>query len=268
MEVTNKVQGCALERTIASFPASLEQSGVRVLCQRSELLRQARDPDDWWGRVISGAVATCALLADGRRHVIEFLFPGDLFGMQPLAFAELRMEAISSPTVYVRYPRERIERAADTDPLVARQIREATLQTLARLQGQTVLLGRGRAVEKIAAFLLEMAARARRRSDGSVVLPMSRYDIADHLGIAVETVSRVLSELRSRGTICVRGGRTVQILNRSALEQLNAEGAAWSRNSASAQLPRAHRVHGIPKQVRQQPSSGCSLSMSTEQLGR
>jgi CRP/FNR family nitrogen fixation transcriptional regulator len=249
MEVTDKLRGCAIERTIASFPAALEQSGVRVLCQRSDLLRQARDPDDWWGRVISGAVATCALLADGRRHVIEFLFPGDLFGMQPLAFAELRMEAISSPTVYVRYPRERIERAADTDPLVARQIRQATLQTIARLQGQTVLLGRGRAVEKIAAFLLEMTARGRRRSDGRVVLPMSRYDIADHLGIAVETVSRVLSDLRSRGTISVQGGRTVQILNRSALEQLNAEGASWSRNSVSAQRLPARRVCGVLKRI-------------------
>jgi CRP-like cAMP-binding protein len=249
MEVTSKLQGCAHERQHASFPASLEQSGVRVLCRRRDLLRQPGDPDDWWGRVISGAVATCAVLADGRRHVIEFLFPGDLFGMQPLAFAELRTEAISSPTVYVRYPRERIERAADTDPFVARQIREATLQTITRLQGQTVLLGRRRAVEKIAAFLLEVTARGRWRSDGSVVLPMSRCDIADHLGIAGETLSRVLSDLRSRGAICVRGVRTVQILERSILEQLAAEGASSSRNSATAPLPTARRVHGILRQL-------------------
>jgi CRP/FNR family nitrogen fixation transcriptional regulator len=229
MEVTDKLRECASNpRNIAPFPASLEQSGVRVLCRRREILWQARDPEDGWGRIIDGAAATCALMSDGRRQVIEFLFPGDFFGMQPLAFAELRTEAISSPTIYVRYPRERIERAADTDPRVARELREATLQTIARLQGQTIVLGRANSLEKIAGFLLEMAARARPDSDCSVVLPMSRYDIADHLGMAVETVSRVLSELQSRGTIALRSGRTVKIVKRWTLEQLSAGGAPWN----------------------------------------
>jgi CRP/FNR family nitrogen fixation transcriptional regulator len=245
MDVTDQLQGCAMELKTKSFPASLEQSGVRRLCQRGDLLSQARESDDCWGRIIEGAAATCALMTDGRRHVIEFLFPGDLFRTQPLAPAELRTEAISSPTVYVRYPLERVERAADTDLLVAREIREATLQTIARLRGQIVILGHAKALEKIAAFLLEMTARGAPRSDGSVVLPMSRYDIADHLGMAVETVSRALSELRSRGTIALEGGRTVRLVKRSTLEQLSAGGAPWGHNSASAPQSRRHRVHDV-----------------------
>jgi CRP/FNR family nitrogen fixation transcriptional regulator len=234
-----------MELKARSFPASLEQSGVRRLCRRGDLLSQDRESDDCWGRIIDGAAATCALMTDGRRHVIEFLFPGDLFRTQLLAPAALRTEAISSPTVYVWYAAAQVERAADTDLQVAREIREATLQTVARLKGQIVVLGRAKALEKIAAFLLEMAARTPPRPDSGVVLPMSRYDIADHLGMAVETVSRALSELRSRGTIALEGGRTVKIAKRSTLEQLSAGGNPWGHNSLSAQVSRARDMHDI-----------------------
>ena len=162
MEVTDKLRECASDqRNIAPFPASLEQSGVRVLCQRRDLLWQARDSEDWWGRIIDGAAATCALMTDGRRQSSNSCFRAtSLLCSRCPSQTYVRKRSLS-PTVYVRYPRERMEWAADTDPLVGRELREATLQTIARLQGQTIVLGRATAREKIAGFLLEMAARGR-----------------------------------------------------------------------------------------------------------
>jgi CRP/FNR family nitrogen fixation transcriptional regulator len=81
-----------------------------------------------------------------------------------------------------------------------------------------ILLGRRRALERVSGFLLEMANRAQSEVEGTVVLPMSRYDIADYLAVAVETVSRSLTTLRSERVINFVGARHFRIVNRKALE--------------------------------------------------
>jgi CRP/FNR family transcriptional regulator, nitrogen fixation regulation protein len=96
----------------------------------------------------------------------------------------------------------------------------ATFQSIARMQRHMVMLGQTSAPEKVSAFLLEMSDRSQHCASSAVFLPMSRYDIADYLAMAVQTVSRTLTQLRIRQTIAFRGMRHVCICNRNALKVL------------------------------------------------
>jgi CRP/FNR family transcriptional regulator, nitrogen fixation regulation protein len=87
------------------------------------------------------------------------------------------------------------------------------------MQTQLLILGRITALEKVGSFILEMAARLSNGDSGRVALPVSRYDIADYLGVSVETVSRALSDLKQRGVIKLLGTRTVSIVHRDLLEE-------------------------------------------------
>jgi CRP-like cAMP-binding protein len=114
----------------------------------------------------------------------------------------------------------RAERLADSDPQFARYIREAAFESIARLQRRMVTLAQTSALEKVSAFLLEIADRSHTAPTQAVFLPMSRYDIADYLAIAVETVSRALTELRGRHAIAFRSARQMRISDRGALEEV------------------------------------------------
>ena len=106
----------------------------------------------------------------------------------------------------------------EADQRLARCVREITFGSIERLQSRMILLGRSRALERVCGFLLEMAHRAQKEIEATVALPMSRYDIADYLAIAVETVSRSLTTLRSEQMITFVDTRHFRIVNRKALE--------------------------------------------------
>jgi CRP/FNR family transcriptional regulator, nitrogen fixation regulation protein len=167
--------------------------------------------------LVHGAARQCAIVSKGRRRIVEFLLPGDLFGFG-VPFEHLySVEVIVANTVIARYPRCSVEQLADRDPLVGRSILDRVLETLARLQWRMILLGNATALERVSAFLLEMAERSAADCRSDIMLPMSRYDIADYLGIAVESVSRALTTLRHRGAITLRASRCVHIVDRDAL---------------------------------------------------
>ena len=171
---------------------------------------------DYCYRLVHGAARKCTVVSKGRRRIVEFLLPGDLFGFGTLFERPYSVEVIVASTI-ARYVRCRVEELADCEPLVGRSIRERVLETLARLQWRTVSLGSGTALEKVSAFLMEMAERSAIDSKNDIMLPMSRYDIADYLGVAVETVSRALTELRLTGVITFRASRCLHIIDRGAL---------------------------------------------------
>ena len=102
---------------------------------------------------------------------------------------------------------------------IAREIRKIAFAALLRLQAQLLILGRITALEKVGSFILEMAARLSDGDAHQVALPVSRYDIADYLGVSVETVSRSLSDLKHRGAIKLQGTRSVSIVDRDVLEE-------------------------------------------------
>jgi CRP/FNR family nitrogen fixation transcriptional regulator len=172
-----------------------------------------------WYFLISGAARRCTIRADGRRQIVDLLLPGDFFGLAFGDQSDATIEAAANNTVVASYLRLRIEVMADSDPKIARELRELAFTALSRTQTQLLILGRITALEKVGSFILEMAARLSNSDSERISLPVSRYDIADYLGVSVETVSRSLSVLSQRGVIKLLGTRTVNIVDRDVLEE-------------------------------------------------
>jgi len=183
-----------------------------------EICSQGRPPEHWYF-LISGAARRCAIRSDGHRQIVDLLLPGDFFGLEFGDQSDDTIEAVAEATVTASYPRARIEALAESDPKIARELREIAFTALSRMQAQLLILGRITAPEKVGSFILEMAARLSDQDSDRVSLPVSRYDIADYLGLSVETVSRALSDLKERGAIRLLGTRTVSIVQRNVLEE-------------------------------------------------
>ena len=184
--------------------------------------------EEYWFCILSGAARKYLLLADGRRRIDDFLLPGDFFGFRARHTEFFAADAIVAGTEVARYPRRGVEAAADSDPRLARQIREVAFESISRSQARLLILGRVTAREKVHAFLDEMAHRSFDGPTNAVVLPMSRYDIADYLAVSVETVSRALTDLKRRGTIRAAGTRRIEILT----HELTEDGLHRLRSSA------------------------------------
>jgi CRP-like cAMP-binding protein len=181
-------------------------------------------PADHWYCVITGAARQCALRADGRRQILGLLLPGDFFGFTASNDYEFTVEAVVEGTVIASYPRRRAELLVDSNPEIARELRQVAFGAMTRLHVQLLTLGRITAIERVGSFLLDMARRSAHGRDDSVALPVSRYDIADYLAVSVETVSRSLTDLKQRGIIKFSGTRTLKIVDPNALEEGDAEG--------------------------------------------
>lgn len=200
--------------------AGLAGQGTSVTRRRGEALFFEGDPADAYFKVMRGAVRTCRLLPDGRRHIGQFLLTGDVFGLVPGASYPYAAEAVTD-TVLIRYPRRQIEHLMIERPEIGRSLCTVASRQLAAAQQQMVLLGRKTAEERIASFLLMMAERC---GDGHcLALPMTRADVADYLGLTIETVSRTVSQLRHDGLIALHGASEVTILDHEALQDM-AEG--------------------------------------------
>jgi len=203
-------------------PEALEDLARITRCRRDQEIYRQEDPVESWYRVVSGVLRRFAVRPDGRRQIVDFLLPGDCFGFaggdERHHFA---VEAVTNGTTVTCYPRRRVERLAESNPEVAQAVRAMTSQAISRLEAQILILGRTRAPEKVGAFLLDMVVRwsHRERAATRVVLPMSRYDIADYLAVSVETVSRAMTRLKNRGAISLAGTRRVTIVDRDALDE-------------------------------------------------
>jgi CRP-like cAMP-binding protein len=210
--------GRSANATLPGPLGSLEALATIRPFNRGQPIYLREDAAGFWYRIVTGAGRKSAVTLDGTRQIVDFLRPGDFFGVDAQEFHQFSVEAIVSGAKVARYPRQRAERLADSDPEVARRIRELAFESVSRVHKRMVILGRASALEKVSTFLLEMADRFGAGSAGAVTLPMSRYDIADYLAMAVETVSRVLTSLRERGVIRFAAVRSVQICDRDALE--------------------------------------------------
>ena len=183
-----------------------------------EICSQGR-PVEHWYFLISGAARQCAIRPDGHRQIVDLLLPGDFFGFAFGEELDAAIEAVAEATIVASYPRRRVEMLADSNPKIARELRQIAFTALSRMQAQLLILGRVTALEKVSSFILKMATRLSNGDNNQVALPISRYDIADYLGVSVETVSRALSELKERGAIKLMGVRIVSILDRDILEE-------------------------------------------------
>jgi CRP-like cAMP-binding protein len=211
----------AARLTSAGALAALEEIGTRQSARRGEEFYLAGDPAEFCYRIVSGSVRTVGVDADGRRQIADFLLPGDLFGFDSLGTHHLSAEAMAD-TVVVRFPRRAVEALAQQHGALAMHLRDITMRTLRRAHEKMFLLGRKSASERIALFLMEMAGRTSGKERGAIALPMTRADIADHLGLTIETVSRNMAQLCRDGTIATtRAG--IQIRQWAALERFGAE---------------------------------------------
>jgi CRP/FNR family nitrogen fixation transcriptional regulator len=192
-----------------------------VLCNRGQEISSNPGPAGHWYYVIAGAVRRCAVRPDGRRQILDLMLPRDFFFVLA-GQNEATIEAIAEGTVLASYPGQRVDLLAERDPQFARELRDVAFQSLTRSQAQLLIVGGVTALEKVGSFLLSLDVRGSNTS-GQVVLPVSRYDIADYLAVSVETVCRAFTYLQQRGAISLAGKRTVKILNRGALEDRVAE---------------------------------------------
>lgn len=193
---------------------AFEEIGTRRSFERNAEIFAERDRADCWFRVVSGAVRLCKLLPDGRRYIAEFYFGGDCFGLDNMPERLFSAEAIG-PVVVMRYQRAATERLIDRNPELARGFRDMTLRDLANAQIRMLLLGRMSAPERVATFILDMFER--RDAGRSLELPMSRNDIADYLGLTIETVCRVLSALKRAKAIDIPTPHRIELRDRDAL---------------------------------------------------
>jgi CRP/FNR family transcriptional regulator len=172
--------------------------------------------------VVRGMVRLYKLLPDGRRQITGFLSAGHLLGLSHQDCYLYGAEAITEVTL-CRYPRAQFERLVDEVPGFARRILSVTSDELRAAQDQMLLLGRKTAVEKIASFLLTMADRqAAAEEVDSVHVPMGRSDIADYLGLTMETVSRTLTKLKAQGVIALPSYAQIEMTDRDRLEEMAA----------------------------------------------
>ncbi len=199
----------------------LEQFGTTMSVQHDREIHGQGDRADWCYRIVSGCVRMVNLMEDGRRQIGEFLMAGDLLGFDTLGTYDFSAEAVSE-VVLRRYPRRMVDALAESNVALARRLRDMTSGSLRLAHSRLVLLGRKTASERIASFLLEMAKRLPEVHRDVLDLPMGRTDIADHLGLTIETVCRVMAHLRRDGTVVVERGH-VTIRDSVALQQMASE---------------------------------------------
>ena len=200
-----------------SLGSSIEMMGAPMPFSRNAEIYGENEPADYLYKVASGAVRTYKVLNDGRRQIGSFYLPGDIFGLEVGDEHTFSAEAVVDCKVLV-IKRSALVSLAGRDNEVARQLWTMAAGDLQRAQDHIMLLIKT-AQERVAGFLVEMSVRNSGASE--VDLPMSRQDIADYLGLTIETVSRTLTQLENSGAIAVPTSRRIVLRSRGALNRLN-----------------------------------------------
>jgi CRP-like cAMP-binding protein len=200
---------------------ALAPFGTTVAYERNRTIYFEGDEAEHCFRVRSGTVRLCKVTEDGRRQIIAFLRVGDLFGWFEEGAYRFSAEAVSD-VVVEKFQRRRIDRATTESPALGRGIIAMLSSQLAGAHQHAVLLGRMTAYERVASFLLDLARRGRQAPQGDriVGLSMNRRDLADYLGLTVETVSRVMNGLKRKGIIFFTAPDDVHLKQSDTLERM------------------------------------------------
>jgi CRP/FNR family transcriptional regulator, nitrogen fixation regulation protein len=204
---TNPSTSAKQTGSVASWPfPSIPAQPTMFFRSGSEIYGEGEDAGTVY-QVEFGCVRIHRLMADGRRQIAAFHLPGEVFGFESTGTHQFFAEAVGATGIRMTRQTAAIQASPGFLPLA--------LRTLSRAQRHLLVLGRQNATERVAAFLLDIAER-----QGGLEcfdLPMSRGDIADYLGLTVETVSRTFTKFRSKGLIRLNGAREVEILRWQAL---------------------------------------------------
>jgi len=169
-----------------------------------------------------GIMRLYKLLPDGRRQIVGFALPGDFLGLAASPRHSLSADAIG-PVALCQFSRSAFARFSEGRPDLLRRINELAVRELGHAQDHMVLLGRRSADEKVATFLISWRDRLVQGMGPSrtVLLPMSRQDIADYLGLTIETVSRTFTKFERDGVIAIMPG-SICLLDPTRAEALAA----------------------------------------------
>jgi CRP-like cAMP-binding protein len=216
--------------TFVPFPANRRRSGgaIQDILSRQPLRRfnahehlfHEGDREGNIFRIERGLVRLYKLLNDGRRQIISFRYPGDVLGSDTLTEQFYSAEAVTDVTLR-SLPREVAHRRMKDEPAFTSELIDLLSQELASTRSQISVLNRRSAIEKLAAFILDLWGRQVEKGGGDrLTLELTRTDIADFLGLTIETVSRNLTKLRQRRIIDLRHIHTLIILDEDRLKEL------------------------------------------------
>lgn len=172
---------------------------------------------DYVYQVVSGAVRTYRILRDGRRQIDEFHFAGEYFGLEMTETHRVTAEALTDASIRM-IRRGALSDLAAKQSDTARALFRLTAEGLQRSQDHVLMLGRRSAQERVVGLLLDIAQRTNARAELDV--PMGRQDMADYLGLTIETVSRALTALQDEGLIALPSVRHVVLKDRRVLERM------------------------------------------------
>ena len=196
---------------------SINVMGATVPYRRNTEIFGENEPADYVYKVLAGAVRTYKVFADGRRQIGGFYLPGDVFGLETDDCHTFSAEAINDAKILV-VKRTALMALAIRDNEVARELWSMMGQEMRRVQDHILLLIKS-AKERVVGFLLEMAERV--PGSNNIELPMTRQDIADYLGLTMETVSRTLTDLQTGASIKLASARRIVLQDRGALRRIH-----------------------------------------------
>jgi CRP/FNR family transcriptional regulator len=202
------------------FERTLSQASLRRV-EAKEFVFAEGDPTTHVFRVETGAVALYKVLADGRRQIVGFAYPGDLIGLGAQGEHAMNAQAIK-PTRLRCLPAAALNHSAARDPELGFKLYEAVARELAATRDLMLTTGQRSAAERVVSFLLAFSRRSERngQSPSEFELPMTRADIGDFLGLTIETVSRTFTKLRTLGLIELPQSNRVKLVDLEALDSL------------------------------------------------
>jgi len=197
--------------------------GTVACYARNQTIFSEGDDADYSYKVVSGAVRLSKMMSDGRRQIAEFALPGDYFGINWLEEHAMTAEALNEVNL-VCYARGRLERLGDENRAVRAELFANLPHELWAAQNHLVILGRQSALERTASFLVQLIDRRQVAKNDTLDIPMTRQDIADYLGLTIETVCRMLTKLKHAGIIAIPDRHTIVVRNAAALRRASQPG--------------------------------------------
>jgi len=188
--------------SLALYLRQLHPSSTRQHFGRNEIMFQEGDRAERVYRVISGTVRLCRHAANGTRHIADFVLPGELIGFDERTTHPFTAEAVT-PVTLLSYARSSFDRLVASTPAVRAHLVSLLTANLRAAEQQAFVLGAHTAKQRVASFLLRLAGREDAMAGERLDVPMSRNDIADYLGMTIETVCRALAALRDENIVTV-----------------------------------------------------------------